>query len=116
VQVLNDILDSRASTIRSQITTEDEVGLFVNHDNFLTIYNFKGLNTNITNAYSYLRLNTQLLGSLTQIQNIAPKYDSKGIEDSRYVIFVGADSTSAGLRRLGVIIFDTKLIDLPPAS
>jgi hypothetical protein len=88
----------------------------VNINSYLVIYNIDSIKVTITNARPYIRLDTPFLsGNFLELIAIAPKYDSLGNVDSRYVIFVGEDST-VGLNRLGVLVFDSALVGLPAAT
>ena len=55
ITVENDPLDYGNVNFRSTVITEDGVGFFINYDNYLTIYNFNGLDTDKEEANCYLR-------------------------------------------------------------
>jgi hypothetical protein len=58
VSVLNNIPDFRSLVSLHTITTEEGVIMFLNNQNHLVMYNLEGIDTNIPDAYPYLRLNT----------------------------------------------------------
>jgi hypothetical protein len=98
------------------ITTDEGVGILVNQNSFITIYNLNEVQDGTLNFYPYIRLNTIFLGSFTTVQSIAPKFDGKGLVDSRFLIFVAPDSTIGGKKRMGVLKFERPLVDLLLAS
>ena len=122
MSVVNNIADFQKDSLNlgqlvmKTITTEEGVAIFINQAGNLVIYNLDGINYQINDAYPYLRLDTQFLGSFTTMDYLVPKYNSRGQIDNRHVIFYGPDSTYGGLRRLAVLVFDSPLTNLPHTS
>jgi hypothetical protein len=56
------------------------------------------------------------MGNFPYLEAIGPKYESSGEVSNRHVIFIGADTSTSNRFRMGVIVFDSPLINLPHAS